>query len=158
MALPVPVARFSKRNVSIRIFIAKWVFLASVYIFRPVARVGVFVVQQTADAELLRRSSVPAGPVACARRLVSEDAVEPAAVFLPDRPVSLSFPLAVIGPPGVVASFSNTSVLSGVNQAVGTVVKFRLAVLAFPVAVAVCRVCSDSTLTLARVILGLLLA
>ena len=50
-------------------------------VLRPVAGVGVLVVEEAADAELLGGGAVPAGPVAGAGRLVAEDAVEPVAVL-----------------------------------------------------------------------------
>lgn len=45
----------------------------------PVASVFLFVVEQTTDTELLSGGGVPAGPVADARRFVSEDTVLPVA-------------------------------------------------------------------------------
>lgn len=55
--------------------------LTTVDIFRPIATVSILVVEQTADTKLLGGSSIPAGPVAGARGLVSENAVQPVAVF-----------------------------------------------------------------------------
>ena len=54
-------------------------FLASLDGFGPVAGVLLLVVEQTADAELFDGRAVPAGPVADARRFVTEDAVLPVA-------------------------------------------------------------------------------
>ena len=56
-------------------------FLASGYILGPVAGVSLLVVEEAADAELLGCGPVPAGPVAGARGLVAEDAVQPVAVL-----------------------------------------------------------------------------
>ena len=56
-------------------------FLAASHVLRPVAGVGLLVVEQPADAELLRGGAVPAGPVASAGGLVTEDPVEPVAVL-----------------------------------------------------------------------------
>jgi hypothetical protein len=54
---------------------------------RPVTAVSLFVVQESADAELLSRGSVPASPVACAGCLVAEDSVQPVAVLVGYRSV-----------------------------------------------------------------------
>ena len=56
-------------------------FLAASNILRPVAGVGLLVVEQSTNAELLGGRSVPAGPVARAGSLVAKDAVEPVAVL-----------------------------------------------------------------------------
>ena len=55
--------------------------LASGHILRPVAGVGLLVVQQAADAVLLRGRAVPAGPVPGAGSFVPEDAVQPVTVL-----------------------------------------------------------------------------
>lgn len=55
--------------------------LTTIYIFRPIAAVGILIVQQTADAKLLRGGTIPAGPIACAGGLMPEDAVQPVAMF-----------------------------------------------------------------------------
>lgn len=55
--------------------------LASLDVLGPVARVSVLVVQQSADAQLLGGCAVPARPVPRARRLVSENAVQPVTVI-----------------------------------------------------------------------------
>ena len=56
-------------------------FLTSGYILRPVASVCFLVVEKAADTELFRGRSVPAGPVPRARRLMTEDSVQPVAVL-----------------------------------------------------------------------------
>ena len=56
-------------------------FLASGDVLWPVAGVCLLVVEEAADAELLGRGPVPAGPVAGAGGLVAEDAVQPVAVL-----------------------------------------------------------------------------
>jgi hypothetical protein len=55
--------------------------LAARHILGPVAGVGLLVVKEPADAELLGCCAVPAGPVARAGSLVAKDAVEPVAVL-----------------------------------------------------------------------------
>jgi hypothetical protein len=55
--------------------------LASLHVIRPITGVSVLVVEQTSDAQLFSGSSVPACPVPGARRFVTEDAVQPVAVF-----------------------------------------------------------------------------
>ena len=55
--------------------------LAAGHVLGPVAGVGLLVVEEAADAKLLRGRPVPAGPVAGARRLMPEDAVQPVAVL-----------------------------------------------------------------------------
>ena len=55
--------------------------LAAGHILGPVAGVGLLVVEQPADTELLRGGAVPAGPVASAGRLVAEYSVQPVAVL-----------------------------------------------------------------------------
>lgn len=60
------------------------VLLAALHVLGPVTGVGLFVVEQTADTELLGGRAVPAGPVAGAGRLVAEDAVEPVTVLRGD--------------------------------------------------------------------------
>lgn len=65
----------------------------------------------------------------------------------------LSLVLAVVGPPGVVATLGDSAVLACEHQAVGAVVELRLAVHALPVPVTVGRVRNHSRLDLARVLL-----
>ena len=60
------------------------VLLAADYVLGPVAGVGVLVVEEAADAELLGGGAVPAGPVPGAGGLVAEDAVQPVAVLSAD--------------------------------------------------------------------------
>lgn len=55
-------------------------FLATLDVLGPIARVHVFVVQQSADAKLFGGCAVPASPVTRARRLVTEDTVKPVAM------------------------------------------------------------------------------
>lgn len=56
-------------------------FLTSLDVLGPVAGVSFFVVKQPADAQLFGGRAVPASPVPRARRLVTEYAVQPIAVF-----------------------------------------------------------------------------
>lgn len=55
-------------------------FLATLDVLGPVARVRFLVVQQSADAQLFGGGAVPASPVTRARSLVTEYAVQPVAV------------------------------------------------------------------------------
>ena len=57
------------------------VLLAAGHVLWPVAGVGLLVVEQAADTELFRSRPVPAGPVAGAGRLVTEDPVQPVTVL-----------------------------------------------------------------------------
>lgn len=59
-------------------------FLTAIDVLWPVARMSVLIVQKTANAELLRGSTVPARPVPCAGGLVPKDAVQPVAVLRTD--------------------------------------------------------------------------
>lgn len=86
-----------------------------------------------------------------------EDSVQPVTVLTTNRPVRLGFPIAVIGPPWVVAALRHSSVLAGVDEAVGAVVQLGLSVLALPVPVAVGRICHHSAFHFAGVLLGRLL-
>ena len=56
-------------------------FLTPLHVVRPVTRVGILIVQQSADTQLLRGRAVPTRPVARARSFVTKDAVQPVAVF-----------------------------------------------------------------------------
>lgn len=56
-------------------------FLASLDVFGPIATVGIFIVQQTADAQLFGGRSIPTSPVTSARRLVTEYAIQPIAMI-----------------------------------------------------------------------------
>lgn len=127
--------------------------LASLDVLGPVAGPGLLVVQQTADAELLGRGAVPAGPVPRAAGLVAEDPVEPVAVLRRDRRVGLGLAVAVIGAPRVIAALGHASVLAREDKAVRTVVELGPAVDALPVAIAVLRVADHPRLRLAGVLL-----
>jgi len=112
--------------------------LASANVLRPVASVGLFVVQEPSDAELLGRRSVPASPVAGARRFVSENTIKPVAMLSADGGIC-----EVLSPtyggvsPGVIAPVGDPPVLSYPNQAVGAVVELLLPREALPISVAV---------------------
>lgn len=56
------------------------VFLTSLHVLGPIARVHVLVVQQSADAQLFSGRAVPACPIPRARCLVAEYAVQPVAM------------------------------------------------------------------------------
>lgn len=128
-------------------------FLASFNVIRPVARPRLFVIEKPADAELLGGGSVPARPVPRAGGLVAEDSVEPVAVIRRDRGVRLPLAVAVIRPPGVVATLRDSAVLSREHETVRTVEELLAAVDAFPVAVAVHKVADYSSLSLAGIFL-----
>lgn len=114
--------------------------MASLDVLGPIAGVRFFVVQQPTDAQLFGGRAIPASPVPRARRLVTEYAVQPIAVFPRYRTVGLSFAIAVVRPPRVVASLGDAPVLASVNQTIRAVVQLRLTIHAFPVTVAVSRV------------------
>jgi hypothetical protein len=61
------------------------VLLASLDIVWPVARVSLFAVEETANAQLFSGSSIPARPIAGARSLMPENAIEPVAVLRGNR-------------------------------------------------------------------------
>lgn len=128
-------------------------FLASIDVFRPVAGSRCLVVEQTADAQLLRGGAVPACPVPGARGLVAKDAVEPVAVLGRYRRIGLTLAVAVVRPPGIVAALGDAAMLAGEYKAVGTVEELRPAVHALPVSVAIVYVTDNSRFRLARVLL-----
>jgi hypothetical protein len=70
-------------------------FLAAGHVLGPVTGVGLLVVEEASDAELLSGRPVPASPVAGARGLVTKDAVQPVAVFSALRRISSLSALAV---------------------------------------------------------------
>jgi hypothetical protein len=146
------------------------VLLAALDIVWPVARVSLLAVKKTSDAKLLGGGSVPAGPVAGARGLVSENTIQPVAVlsgngwiykkklalkkFFSHFEVFLTgelFAFAVVSSPGVVATLGYTTVLAGVDEAVGAVKELRLSTNALPVSVAVCLIRDDAAFDLTRV-------
>lgn len=128
-------------------------FLASLDVLGPIARVGLVMVQQPTDAKLFGRGAVPAGPVPRAAGLVAEYAVEPVAVLGRYGRVRLALAVAVVGPPGVVAALGHAPVLAREHQAVRAVEELGPAVDALPVAVAELDVADHSGLGLARVLL-----
>jgi len=130
-------------------------FLASFNGFGPIASVFLFVVEQTADAELFDGSSVPAGPVADAGRFVAEDAVLPVARAAADGRVGKLFVLAQVAPPGIVAVLEESASTTGENQAIGTVKVLGFTIDAFPVTIAVSDISHDFALGLAGIRLPL---
>lgn len=62
-------------------------FLATLDILGPIARMSVLVVQKSTDAQLFGRCAVPASPVTGARRLVAEYSVQPVTVLTGDGSV-----------------------------------------------------------------------
>lgn len=138
MALPVAVAGLAEGHVAVGVVVAERMFLAAINILRPVAGVGVLIVEQTSNAELFRGGSIPAGPVPGAGSLVPEDAVQPVAVLCPDGRIDLNLRvLAVVGPPRVVTPLRHSSVLASEDQAVGAVVLDGLSIVTLPVFIAV---------------------
>lgn len=81
LARPVTVARLAQWDIAISIVLAKRMFLTPCYILRPVTSVRFLVVEKAADTELFRGCSVPTGPVTGARRLMSENAIQPVAML-----------------------------------------------------------------------------
>jgi len=81
LARPVSVAGLAKRYIAVRVILAQRMFLAARHILGPVAGMGLLVVKESSNAELLCCCPVPAGPVARAGSLVAEDAIEPVAVL-----------------------------------------------------------------------------
>lgn len=59
-------------------------FLTSAHVLWPVARMGVFVVEETPDAELFSGGAVPTGPIPGARCFMAKDPVQPVAVLRAD--------------------------------------------------------------------------
>lgn len=151
LAGPVAVARLAERHVTVGIVLAERVLLATLNGLGPVASVLLFVIKETANAELFGGGSVPAGPVADARRLVTEDAVFPVARASADGSVGKLLVVAGIASPRVVAVLEETAAATGENQAIGAVKQLGFAVHALPVTVAVSHVGHHLTLCLARI-------
>lgn len=128
-------------------------FLASIYVLRPIAGSGCLVVEQAADAELLSGRSVPACPVPGARGLVAKYTVEPVAVLGGYRGIGLTLSVAVVCPPGIVAALGDAAMLAGEDKAVGTVEQLGPAVYTLPVSVAIVYVADNSRFRLAWVLL-----
>jgi len=119
LAGPVTVAGFAQGNVAVSVILAKGMFLASSDILGPVARVSFLVVEEAADAKLLGRGAVPASPVSGARCLMSENSVQPVAVFGALRRV-VAFFAAAFGPVRVVADPDQpVPTVAGIDKAVG---------------------------------------
>ena len=123
----------------------------------PVAGAGPLVVQKTADAQLFRGRAVPAGPVPGARRLVAENAIEPVAVLSRNRWIRLTFPVAIVRSPGIVAALGHATMLPSENKTVRAVEQFWTPVDALPITIAVLDVANHSGFRLTRVFLLLLL-
>jgi len=117
---PVPVARLPQRHVTVGVIFAKRMFLTASHVLRPVAGVGLLVVEQSSDTELLGGGPVPAGPVASAGGLVTEDPVEPVAVLRALGGIS-SFSLIAVDIVGIVAGSKEAEGSSSVvHQSVRT--------------------------------------
>lgn len=96
-------------------------FLTSFDVLRPIAGSGPLVVQKSTDAELFRGRAIPASPVTSTRRFVAENTIEPVAVISRDRWIRLTFSVAVVRSPGVIATLGHPTVLSSEYEAVWTV-------------------------------------
>lgn len=132
--------------------------LAPFDVFRPVTGPCSFVVEQAAYTQLLGGGAVPASPVPGARSLMAKDTVEPIAMVGLDRRVRLAFTVAVVRPPGIIATLGDAAMLAGEHETVRTVEKLRTTVHTFPVTVAIVDVTHHSRLRLARVFLLLFLS
>jgi len=117
-------------------------FLAARHILGPVAGMGLLVVKESSNAELLCCCPVPAGPVARAGSLVAEDAIEPVAVLSALWRIHFRPPLAV-DVVGVVALADQTKAsISSVDKTIGTALKETLALVAVIVEIT-CRLVAD---------------
>ena len=56
-------------------------FLTTSHVLRPVTSMSLLVVEESSDAELFSRCSIPAGPVSGAGGLVTKYSVQPVAVL-----------------------------------------------------------------------------
>jgi len=91
-------------------------FLTASHVLRPVAGVGLLVVEQSSDTELLGGRPVPAGPVASAGGLVTEDPVEPVAVLRALGGIGKILVFTNIGvSPGIVTPVSNALIFTNPN-------------------------------------------
>lgn len=120
MTGPVPVARLAKGNVSISIILTQRMFLASGNVLRPITGMCLLVVEEAADTELLGSGTVPARPVPGARRLVTEDAVQPVTVLSALRRISFRSSVAVHVVRIVAFADQTKSSIVVENQTIGT--------------------------------------
>jgi len=107
-------------------------------ILRPVTSVSFFVVKKTSDTKLFCGCAVAASPIPWAGCLVTEDAIQPVAVFGTDGGICQIFP-PTNGriPPRIVTSVGDPSVFSHPDKSVGTIVELSLSRQTLPIPVAV---------------------
>lgn len=136
-----------------------------------------FVVEKSPDAQLLGGRSVPASPIASARRLMTENSVKPVAVFVGNGTVLKMFQLrgirryerrlsltccllanAIRRSPWIITAFRYSAILSCKHQTVRAVVKLRLSVNTLPISIAVRSVANHTRFQLTWVFLLSLLA
>lgn len=132
-------------------------FLASFDVLRPVARACFLVVEKTTYAKLFSSSSIPARPISRAGCFVAKYTVKPIAMFSTDRRIRLTFTIAIIRTPWIIATFGYTAMLSREDQTVRTVEKLRTSAHTLPVTIAVIYVTHNTSFRLARVLLLLFL-
>jgi len=135
LARPVSVAGFAKGHIAVCVILAQRMLLAAGYILGPVAGVGLLVVKEPANAELLGCCAVPAGPVARAGSLVAKDAVEPVAVLSALWRIHFWPPLAVDIVRVVALANEAKPSIPSVYKTVGTALKEALALVAVVVEV-----------------------
>ncbi|KZC09153.1 hypothetical protein WN55_00753, partial [Dufourea novaeangliae] len=165
LTLPVTVAGLAQRDVAVRVVVAEsyhssillTMLLASFDVLRPVAGPGSLVVQKSTYAKLLGRSSVPAGPVPGAGRFVAEYTIKPVAMVRGNWRICLTFRVAIVRPPRIIATLRHAAMFSSEDQTIWTVKQLRAAIHAFPVTIAVFYVAHHSGLCLAGIFLLLLL-
>lgn len=133
-------------------------FLASFDVLRPIAGPGSLVVQKSTDAQLLGGGSVPAGPIPGARCLVAENTIKPVAMVGWNRWIGLTFSIAIVRSPGVVAALGYTAMFASENKTVWTVEQLWTSIHTLPITIAVLYVTHDPRFCLAGVFLLLLLA
>ena len=132
-------------------------FLATLNIFWPIARSCSLVVKKTTNAELFSSCSVPTSPVPCAGSFMAKDTIEPITMFCSYWRVSLTFPITVISPPGVVTTLCHTPVFSSEHQSIWTVKELWTSIHTFPVTIAILDITHYSRFRLTGIFLLLFL-
>ena len=128
-------------------------FLAAFYILRPITRSWPLVIEQATYAKLFRCSSIPACPISGTTSLVSKNTIKPLTVFGLNWWIGLSFTVAIVGTPWIIATLGYASMLASKYKTVWTVEQFRSAVHAFPVTIAVIYVTNYTCFCLAWILL-----
>jgi hypothetical protein len=124
--------------------VERTVLLATFDVLGPVTGSCAFIVKESADAELLSGSPIPAGPISCAAGFMPEDAVQPVAVLRGYGGVGLALTIAVVRPPRVVAALGDAAVFTREHQAIRAVKQLRTSVYAFPITVAILDVSDNA--------------